>query len=168
MALAVALALLGGLWLETRVLLARRRDGYFLVGIPLWQALVPVPRAPEGSGQTASVRWEVSDEAPNLVRWWADPKDRKAPTGLHGVVILAQGRRGIELEVRWAPPWTVLLAALWLAALGIARGEPFTVPIAAVMVLGTFVLYGERARRAAAELRWAFLSGSEPDPPGGV
>ena len=167
LAILVASLLLGGLWVETRVLLRRRADWYFLPGFPIGGRLVPIPKPPEGSGRTATVVWEVS--APNLVRFWVDPADRTSPTGLHGVVILAQGRRGIELEVRWAPPWSPILAALWLASLGVARGEgALTVPIAAVMTVGMIVLYGERARRAAAELRWAFLAGSEPDPPSEV
>src|SRR5687768_4430471 len=96
---------------ESRVLLRRRADWYFLPGFPIRGRLVPIPDAPEGSGQTASVRWEVSD-APNLVRFWVEPGSRSAPAGLHGVVILAQGRRGIELDVRWAPPWSPILATM--------------------------------------------------------
>lgn len=172
LALAAAFGLAGGLWFETRYLLGRRSDGYFLVGFPLGGRMVPIPHAPEGSGQTASVRWEVSSargDAPNLVRFWADPGARTAPTGLHGVVILARGLSGVELEVRWAPPWTPILAAVWLFALGVTRGEAaLTGSIAIAMVVGILVLYGERARRAAVELRWAFLSGGEQEPPGGL
>lgn len=164
LALVVAFVLVTGLGFETRYLLARRSDWYFLAGLPLGSQLVPIPRPPEGGGETATVRWEVS--APNLVRFWADPGRRTAPTGLHGVVILAQGRRGIELDVRWAPPWSPMFAALWFVSLGIVRGEAhFAVPIAVTMVVGMLFVYRERARRAAVELRWAFLSGSEPGPP---
>lgn len=162
-ALFAAVVFVAGLVIETRVLLQWRADWYFLPGFPLGLRLVPIPRAPEGSGRTASVRWEVS--APNLVRFWADPSERAAPSGMHGVVVLAQGRQGIELDFRWAPPWTPLLAALWLAVLGIARGEgQTTVPIAVAIAVGIGVVYFERARRVAAELRWAFVQG-EPQPP---
>ncbi|MEQ1507767.1 MAG: hypothetical protein ABMB14_36400, partial [Myxococcota bacterium] len=78
----------------------------------------------------------------------------------------AQGRRGIELDVRWSPPWTPMLALLWFAVLGIARGEGLlTVSIAVGMALAVWWLYAERAQRAAAELRWAFVRGSEAEPP---
>ena len=167
LAVAAGIVFLGGMVLETRVLLRLRWDWYFLPGFPLGARIVPIPRPPEGGGRTRSVRWEVA--APHLVRFWADPSDRSAPSGLHGVVILAQGRQGVELGFRWAPPWTPILAATWLAVLGAARGEGHvTVPIAAAIVLGIGLLYAQQARRVAAELRWAFVRGDEPpeDPPG--
>jgi hypothetical protein len=100
------------------------------------------------------------------VHFWADPGERAAPMGLHGVVVLAQGRQGVELEVRWAPPWTPLFAALWLAGLGAARGEgSTTIPIACCIAVGLFVVYFERARRIAAELRWSFVRGEPAEPP---
>ena len=161
LALAAGMVFVCGMVLETRVLLRFRRDWYFLPGLPLGARIVPIPRPPEGEGRTRSVRWEVS--APHLVRFWADPAERVAPSGLHGVVILSQGRQGVELEFRWAPPWTPLLAAIWLAVLGTARGEAhFTLPIALVIALAIGSLYAERARRIAAELRWAFVSATEP------
>jgi hypothetical protein len=161
LALAAGLVFVGGMILETRVLLRFRWDGYFWAAFPLGARLVPIPHPPEGEGRTRSVRWEVS--SPHVVRFWADPAERVAPTGLHGVVLLAQGRHGVELDVRWAPPWTPLLAAIWLAVLGTARGEgQFTIPIAVAIVLAIGLLYAERARGIAAELRWAFVRGSEP------
>lgn len=161
LALAAGLVFLGGMVLETRVLLRLRPDWYFLPGLPIGARLVPIARPPEGSGRTPSVRWEVAK--PHLVRFWADPSERVTPSGLHGVVVLAQGRSGVELDVRWSPPWTPLVAALWLAVLGTARGEGHvTVPIAVAIVLAIGVLYAERARRIAAELRWAFVRESEP------
>jgi hypothetical protein len=160
----VAAALLLGGWIaETRVLTRWRPDWYFLPGIPLGLRPVPIPTAPEGEGRTRSVRWEVS--APDLVRFWADPTERAAPSGLHGVVVLLRSRKGVELHVRWAPPWSPVLAAFWLAALGIHRGEArLTVPIAVCILAGLLYLYGERARQVAAELRWAFVRGGEPPP----
>lgn len=158
LALGAALLLIGALVVETRVLLRWRSDAWFSLALPLGVRLVPIPTAPVGSGRTASVRWEVS--GPGRVRFWADPDERIAPTGLRGMVWLAQGRAGIELDVRWAPPLSPVLAAAWLAGLGIVRGEAaVTVPIALLMVGGLGLLYWERARRVAAELRWAFLRG---------
>lgn len=166
LAILAAFLFLGGLVFETRVLLRWRSDWYFLPGIPIAGRLVPIPHPPEGAGRTASVRWEVG--APNLVRFWADPAERVAPSGLHGVVVLVQGRRGVELVLRWAPPWTPLFAAVWLAALGVVRGEgAMTVPIAVAIAVGILVVYGERAQRVAAELRWAFVRGDAPADPDG-
>jgi hypothetical protein len=163
LAIGAAFLFLGGLVLETRVLLRWRADWYFLPGLPIGARLVPIPRPPEGAGRTESVCWEVS--APNLVRFWADPNERVTPSGMHGVVVLVQGRRGIELDFRWSPPWTPLLAAVWLAVLGMVRGEgTLTVPIAVAIVIGILVVYGDRARRVAAELRWAFVRGEPADP----
>jgi hypothetical protein len=165
LALGVALAFVVGLLLETRVLLRWRRDLYFLASFPIARRLVPIPHPPRRAGRTATVRWELS--APHMVRYWADPADRTALSGLHGVVILGMGRQGVELDVRWAPPWSPVIAAVWLAALGVVRGEgAMTVPIAAGILVALLVVYGERAHRVAAELRWSFVQGdgAGPDP----
>jgi hypothetical protein len=163
LALVAGGALLGGLFLETRLLLRWRLDGYFLVGLPLGQRLVPIPYAPDGSGRTASVRWERS--APNLIRFWSDPADRTALTGLHGAIRLGMGRGGVELELTWAPPWTPVFAALWLAAIGVARGEALlTCSLAVAIAAGVLFAYAQAARRAAVELRWAFLSRGPSEP----
>jgi hypothetical protein len=80
------------------------------------------------------------------------------------VVLLGSTARGVELDVRWAPPLTPILAAVWLAALGGWRGEAsLTVPIALAIVIGVGVLYWDRARRVAAELRLAFAAWEPPD-----
>lgn len=164
LAIAAAVLFLGGWLLETRILLRWRTDAYFLAAFPLGLRPVPIPVAPEGQGRTRSVLWEAS--RPDLVRFWADPRDRTTPSGMHGVVVLTRSRRGVELEVRWAPPWTPLVAAVWLACLGIVREEAaLTVPIAACIVGAVLFVYGERARRVAAELRWAFVRGGDDDLP---
>ena len=157
LALFAAVAFLGGLVLETRVLLRWRTDWYFAVSLPLGADLVPIPEAPAGEGRTRSVRWEVS--RPGLVRFWASPDERRAPSGLHGVVQLMPAvGGGYGLSVRWAPPFVPLLAALWLAFLGAARGEAaVTVPIALMITAAILVVYGDRARRIAQELRYAFV-----------
>ncbi|MBX2797866.1 MAG: hypothetical protein KTR31_09365 [Myxococcales bacterium] len=163
LALFAAVAFLGGLVLETRVLLRWRTDLYFLMSLPLGQQLVPVPRAPTGKGRTPSVRWEVS--RPGLVRYWADPGERKAPSGLHGVVWLVPVGDRVALDVRWAPPLAPMGAALWLALLGMARGEAqLTVPIALMIAAAISLVYWDRSRRIAQELRFSFVGGHGEDP----
>jgi hypothetical protein len=155
-ALLVGLALAAGLFLEGRVLVRWRPDAWFQAAIPLAEELVPIPTAPRGAGRTPTVRWEVGP--PHLVRFWADPADRAAPLGLHGVVVMREGRRGVALEVRWAPPLTLVLGPLWLALLGAARGDgPLLGAVAAVLLGFGGWWYARAARRAAAELRWSFL-----------
>ena len=161
-ALLVGVALAVGLFVEARLLVRWRTDAWFQAAIPLGAELVPVPRAPRGAGRTPSVRWEVGP--PHLVRYWSDPADRAAPLGLHGVVVMREGRRGVELDVRWAPPWTLVLGPLWLALLGAARGDgPLLGAVAAVLLALGAWWYARAARRAAAELRWSFLEACGDD-----
>ena len=158
--LLVAVLLFVMLMLETRLMMRWRKDTYFAAALPLGLDLVPIPKPPTGSGRTATVRWEVS--APHIVRFWAEPSQRRAPMGLHGIVTLAQSRTGISLDVAWAPPWSALIAPCWLASLGISRGEGLLmVPLGALLLVGILSIYRERALVAAAELRWAFLQGEE-------
>lgn len=158
LAAVAALFFLGSLVVE-RQLLRFRLDWYFTAGFPIFPELVPIPRAPEGSGETATVVWEVVEA--NLVRFWADPAVRKAPSGLHGAIRMSKSPQGVRLAVRWSPPWSPLLAAGWLAGLGLVRGEGlFTVPIAAMIVLAVLFVYRQAAVRAARELRWAWVSQS--------
>jgi hypothetical protein len=165
-ALIVGLCLAVGLLLEARVLVRWRVDAWFHASVPLAAELVPIPRAPRGAGRTSTVRWEVGPA--HVVRFWSDPSDRAAPLGLHGVVILRESRRGVELDVRWAPPLTLVLGPLWLALLGAARGDgPLLGAVALTLsALGAW-WYGRAALRAAAELRWSFLEACG-DGPGGV
>ncbi|HHO52303.1 MAG TPA: hypothetical protein ENK18_15875 [Deltaproteobacteria bacterium] len=165
LALSAAMAFLGGLLLEGRVLLRWRSDLYFQVALPLGASLVPIPRPPEGSGRTPSVRWEVS--RPGLVRFWADPDERRAPSGLHGVVRLTHSTRGVQLELWWAPPWSPLLAAVWLGGGGLLRGEAqITLPIGLLILGSILIVYGDRARRVAQELRLSFVGGGKAPPEG--
>ena len=151
-----SVALLAGGFATERALLSWRWTPWFAAGLPLVPVPVPIPEAPTGSGETASLKWEVVD---GVVRWWADPRRRGAvPTGLRGVVRLRRSTRGVELDVRWSPPWTPLVAMGWLAALGVMRGQTqVTGPIAALLVLAMLLVYHQGALRAAAELRWAFV-----------
>ncbi len=161
LALIAAVAFLGGLVLETRVLLRFRPMWYFAITIPLGRPLVPIPRPPEGRGSTASVEWEVAGSGEH-VRFWANPDERRAPSGLHGLVHLMPATGGgYGLQVRWAPPLVPLFAAAWLALLGAMRGEgELTIPIAVLIAAGILVVYGDRARRIAQELRQAFVDDS--------
>lgn len=157
-ALFAAILFIGGLVVETRVLLHWRPSWYFAATLPLGATLIPIPMLPTGEGRTPSVRWDASE--PGVVKFWADPLERRAPSGLHGLVVLHPRTDGqVELTVRWAPPWVPLAAALWLAFLGMARGEAqLTVPIA--LMIGTAILfvYGDRSRRIAQELRASFVA----------
>lgn len=156
LALLAGLLLLGGLVLETRVLLRRRPDWYFRLGIPLGAQPEPIPTAPTGSGHTESVRWSTGP--PGWVYFWADPAKRAAPTGLHGAVRLIAGTNGTGLQLSWSPPLTPLLAAAWLGALGVSRGEPIATAIGAGIAVALMVVYGDRARRCGAELRQSFVA----------
>jgi hypothetical protein len=157
LAVFAAVAFLGGLALERRLLGVRPR-GYFAVGFPIVPPLVPLPQLPERtSGRTETVRWERHDDT---VLFWADPDDRTAPVGLHGVVLLDRTVRDVHLTVRWSPPWSPLLAAVWLMGLGAVRGEPWlTVPVGLVMIVGIWFVYRSFAMRAAAEVRFALAGG---------
>jgi len=155
--LAAAL-LFGGLAVE-RSLLLRRWLPYYALGIPLGRVLLPIPTAPKGGGSTAMVRWEVCEDA---VLYWAEPRTRSAPMGLHGRIQLVRRGSTVALEVFWAPPWVLVFAALWLIGLGLLRGEGWlTVPVGSSMVLGIAVLYWRSALTAARELRWAFVKGED-------
>jgi hypothetical protein len=159
LALVAAVLFLGGLLLERAFLSFRWPLAYFVAGFALFPELVPIPVAPKAeAGRTATVQWERRDD---LVLYWAVPGAKESPMGLHGAVRLWRGPRGVHLIVRWSPPWSPLLAAAWLGGLGIARQDYWAVPVAVMLVIA--VLYGYRmyAVRAAAELRWAFVSGRD-------
>lgn len=158
----VALVPLFGLVLEA-VLLRLRWLPYMQAGFPLHVELVPIPHAPEGQGTTASVRWEVGEDG--VVRWWAN-QTGEGLTGLHGVVRCVRTRRGVGLLIRWSPPWSPLLAASGVALFGAVRGLPHVaIPVAALMVFGLIFVYYQGAIRAAAELRWSFLSSGDVEDP---
>lgn len=162
--LALATMPLVGLGLELLLL----RSGwmpYYTSGFPLHLDLVPIAHTPEGTGKTASVQWEADEDG--LVRWRANHETGEGLTGLHGVVRCFRTRRGIGLAFRWSPPWSPLLAAAALAVFGTLRGlAHVTIPVALAMILGLVFVYHQGALRAAAELRWSFVSsGSEPEEP---
>lgn len=145
-----------GLLVE-RLLLGRCWRPYDQLGLPLGEELRPLLLAPRGEGRTASVRYRVI-EGQGRASFWAQPGDRSAPMGLHGNVDLIRTTKGIAMEVRWAPPWTLLVILIWFAGLGVARGMGgLTVPIAAILLVVVVLGYRKAAQRAARELRWAFV-----------
>jgi hypothetical protein len=80
---------------------------------------------------------------------------------------MAPGARGVALEARWAPPWTLVAALLWFGALGALRGmAPATVSVAVLLLVVVGALYRAGAVRAARELRWAFVAGDGGEGPG--
>jgi len=158
-ALVAGVAIVG--LLAERALITLRVRWYYLLGLPLGERLVPVPLPPEGQGRTASVRYAVT-EGVDEAFFWAQPGDRTAPLGLHGFIALVPGRRGVALEVRWAPPWTLLLALLWFGGLGVVRGQGgLTIVVATLLIAVVGVLYRQAAVRAARELRWRFVQRDE-------
>lgn len=155
LAVFTALALIGALVLERLVIRRWRPRAYFRVGLPLFMDLVPIPSPPKGEGQTATVCWQVVDES---VHFWAPVGERTAPSGLHGLVQMRRSADRVHLTVRWSPPWSYLLAALWLVGLGILRGQvALTATISGLLVAGVLLIYHRFALRAARELRWSFV-----------
>lgn len=153
-ALAATAAFLGS-WVGERALLWWRPGAYFALCAPLGGELASMPEAPPESGETKSVLWERRGDR---VLFWADGRTRTVPGGLHGVVDLTPTDGSVGLTARWAPPITPLVAALWLAGIGIARGEWFTIPVALLLVLSISVLYRQAARTVVAELRAAWVA----------
>lgn len=158
--LVVAAVAVGGFLVE-RLFLVRGWAPYFRLGMPLGEELLPIPTAPTEGGRTATVRYAVDTETQE-VRFWARPGDRAAPMGLHGVIGLVRGPRGIHLPVRWSPPFTPFAALIWFAGLGAVRGVGhLTIPVAVVLMAILLVMYRQAAVRAARELRWSFVAGRD-------
>ena len=84
--------------------------------------------------------------------------------GLHGVVCLVPSARGLRLAVRWSPPWSPVLACLWVAGLGVARGDGLLMLPTALVILGVITyVYRSYALTAAAQMRWHWVSGADRD-----
>ena len=145
--------------LGERHALTRGLRPYFDAGIRLVPPLVPLLAAPTGSGKTESVCWEVDPALPGRVRFWVEPRSRSSLGGLHGLVLFRAEAGRVVPEVRWSPPWTPLLAAIWLATVGSTRGEAVVSGVlAAGLVAVLMFAYRSAALRAAAELRWAWAA----------
>jgi hypothetical protein len=151
----VAIGLLLGFLLES-LLLERAATWYYAAGAPLRPELlphVPAKNAPT-EGRHAGIHWKRI--GPGMVAFWADRKERRIPTMLHGLAIERDMGAMISLDVRWSPPFTPLLAAVWLMLLGLVRGEgQITVPIGACMLVAITLLYQRGAQQAAEALRFA-------------
>ncbi|MFT6145230.1 MAG: hypothetical protein ACJAZO_005043 [Myxococcota bacterium] len=159
-AVLAAVILGGGLIFERWVVPVLRPAWYLGIGVPLGEHLVPIDKVPEGTGETATVAWEARDLR---VYFWASARGRRVPFGLHGVVSLQRRVDGrVDLDVRWSPPWVALVAILWLAVLGVLRGESYIgAPISAILLVAILLVYRQAAIRAAAELRFALISAEE-------
>lgn len=162
----VAVALVLGFILEA-LFMGRGARWYYAAGAPLRPPLVPytMPSKPHESGTHAGIHWRRIE--PGMVVFWADRQDRRVPTMLHGLALERQRGEVVHLDVRWAPPWTPLLAACWLMVLGLLRGEAqLTVPIGIAMIVALGILYHRGARGAAASLRFALQQEAESPPEG--
>ncbi|MBW2255494.1 MAG: hypothetical protein JRI25_12965 [Deltaproteobacteria bacterium] len=129
---------------------------YYRFAFPLGLEPLPIPSAPEGSGETATVAWTVVDDE---VLYWAMPGSGRGLPGLHGVVKLVPDRDRLRLVVRWAPPWSFVVLAACVGVGGATMGFAMVGGVSAALVLAAVVMvYNQAAIRAAAELRWAFVS----------
>jgi hypothetical protein len=155
LALLLVFCLIGGMAVE-RLLIRYRVRWYLRTGFPLSEELVSIPSLPQGKGRTASVVWEVVDK--HYVHFWADPRIGGASTGFHGAIRCVLSRGRVRLITRWSPPWTPFFAISWLFMIGIARAETYlTAPLSVGMAVILMLVNRHAARRAAAELRWAFV-----------
>jgi hypothetical protein len=162
-ALLLVFALVGGMAME-RWLIHYGVRWYLRAGLPLIEQLVPIPSMPKGQGRTASVIWKVVDG--QFVHFWADPALGGAATGLHGAVRCVSVRGRVQMLVRWSPSWTPFIVISWLIVVGLAReGSFLSVSMAMVMAVLLMAVNRFAARRAAAELRWAFVRDSEAASP---
>ena len=144
--------------------MARGHTRYDELGLPLPATPLPIPLQPEDEGRTPSVAWSRTGD--NAFRWWVDLGCSEGVTGLHGEVTLQRVRGGWALNVRWFPPWSALLTIAAVVAYGTAYGlTRMVVPLGVVMTLGLFAVYYEGAMRAAASLRYAFVTKGPTDDP---
>lgn len=122
---------------------------------PLGMEPLPIHNAPEGTGRTTSVVWEVRGAE---VLFWALPgAGGNGLPFLRGVVTVIPDRERYRLYVRWTPPWTLLAFVLALAVAGTVLGAGYAaVPTAVVLGTAGVVAYQQAAVRATGELRWAF------------
>ncbi len=155
MGFAILVIALSGL--AERGWLALRWQPYFAAGFPLRREPLALARIPhEATGEASGLRWEKVP-GHDAARWWADPQQRRFLSGLHGIVWFGPSKRSVELAVRWSPPWTPLLAMVWLAGVGAADGQAWlSGPLAAVLSMVLMILYQREASRAAAILRYAW------------
>ena len=155
LAVLLVFSLIGGMAMEAMLIRYRIR-WYLRAGFPLTEEMIPIPSLPEGKGATASVIWEVSEK--NYVHFWADPRLGGATTGFHGAVRCLSSSGRVRLLMRWSPPWTPFFAISWLLVLGLNREGAFiSATIAVGLAVVLMAVNRHAARRAAAELRWAFV-----------
>jgi len=140
--------LLLGFLLE-RLFVAVKWVPYFRCGVPVWGPVRSEVRPPAESGRNDWLHWQNLESGE--VIFWADTRTRRTPAGLHGVWKIVPTENGEEVRACWAPPWTPVLAALWLVGLGAMRGDAvMTLTIAAGLIGTLGAVYGHMARRAIA------------------
>lgn len=124
---------------------------YRSVAFPLSVEPLPIARAPEGSGRTATVAWEaMGDRAVFVAHGGGLP-------GLHGEVRFIRERRGVRLDVTWAPPWTAFAVCAAIALIGANFGMPWlSMPLSVAILISTLAAWQQAALRAAVELRFAW------------
>ncbi len=160
--LLVGLGLLLGFLLEG-LLIQRAATWYFAAGLPLGRTPVPFPTPSSARDEGVHAGLCYRRIGPGMVAFWADRRDRRLPSMLHGLAIeQATGQQQVLLDVRWAPPFTPVLGATWLIFLGLARGEgQITVPIGVLLLGAVAVLYHRGALQACRTLRFALQNGSD-------
>jgi len=153
--LLVAFGLLAGFVLEA-LFLTRGAGWYYAMGLPLGRTPSPYepPARPAPQGRHGGLRFRRI--GPGLVAFWADRRDRRLPSLLHGLAVERVVGDTTVLDVRWAPPFTPLVAAAWLIVLGLIRGEgQITLPIGLMMIGAIGLLYHRGAVQACRTLRFA-------------
>ncbi len=150
----LTLLVLGGSLAVERLAVALRARAWFSFTLPLHVELLPIAEPPAGDGgQAGGLTWQRMEDG--VIVWWAS-RAGGIPAGLHGVAYLARSRGGVHVQVRWAPPMTPLVGAMWLAVLGAARREAeLSGPLAALLVLAIMLVYQRAAVQASRVLRWA-------------
>lgn len=146
------------------VALRWRWTPYAAVTVPLGEDLAALPRAPPGEGRYAGVAWAAVDDVDEgQVLWFWSTGGRGVPRGLHGVVHLLPDRAGrVQLDVRWAPPWTPILALGVLSVVGLQEGAGAPPVVLATGLLAVLLVsFRAAARVAAAQLRQGLVEALE-------
>lgn len=169
-ALAVGAVVVFTVVLEALALRGRWRV-YGAAVMPLGVELLAVTRPPPRAGRFGGVAWDTVSGADGaaVVWFWADRRSGAVPRGLHGVVHLRADPAGrVRLDVRWAPPWTPVVALAALSVVGVRVGDGLAAVALAAALLGVLLwAYSLTARRAAALLRQGFVTEAEDPRPQG-
>ena len=136
-------------FLLERLCVALKWAPYFRVGVSVWGSVRRDVQPPSEAGRNQWLHWQTLKSGE--VIFWADARTRRTPAGLHGVWKLVSTTHGEEVRACWAPPWTPVLAAIWLMGLGAMRGDVVMTATIAFALIGTLgAVYGHMAQRAIA------------------